>query len=173
MDIPKFKCCRKDFNNYICTGCLNAFHSSCLSRIKGIRELGNHKIYCSSKCEEQNKEEQLTVNKLECEINKLKQVIIKKDEIIEKLISEKEEQEVELNGEITKLVNEIKERENFYKKQTRNSQDFEDIAAEMERKLLDELTENKNLINNLRKMLNDVIKRIYLSRSKLKYIKNK
>ncbi|CAH1114542.1 unnamed protein product [Psylliodes chrysocephalus] len=50
-----FKCCKnKELNNYFCTVRFNVFQRSSIERKKYFKELGDSKIYCSEKCENEH-----------------------------------------------------------------------------------------------------------------------
>lgn len=151
MDLSKFKCCKtKVFNNYICVKCLNVFHNSCFNRMKDTKKLENHKIYCSTTCEE---EYSYTI-RLEGEINRLKQSLACKDGIIEKMEAEKTLLTSEAAERLNEMESEIKKKDNFYKLQIKSHKDFEDSALEMEQKLLIELKTSTNTVIHLQKRLN-------------------
>lgn len=156
----KFSCCKKELNNYVCVGCKGIFHVSCLNRTKKMIELDGCKVYCSMKCEKETSDKQKHIMKLNEEIailkNQLRQTL-ERNEYQE--IEYKENIDI-LKSEILKLRNDIREREEYCKKEKRKLKDIEDEALEMEEKFLtlnQTLTErNKNLIESLKSTENQL-----------------
>lgn len=47
-----FRCCKKEFNNFVCIVCNNVLHPSCKARMKIHKSLKGHRVYCSLECVE-------------------------------------------------------------------------------------------------------------------------
>lgn len=154
----KFKCCKKDFNNYICVNCYGIFHTSCLNRIKNMTEIDGYRVYCSVKCENEANEKHQRMQKMTEDLKKLKDTIKENNDRSEIAEYDYNSNIEVLHDEITNLKNEIKIREEHYLKEKKKYRDIEDEAMEMEQRFLTEmkmLTErNRNLTESTRELTN-------------------
>lgn len=81
----KFKCCRKDFTNYICIVCLSPFHPSCLERKSSVIKLGRYRVYCSEHCQGEDQAREEREGKLIEELKRAETGSREKDAFIERL----------------------------------------------------------------------------------------
>ncbi|KAG5890175.1 hypothetical protein JTB14_014341 [Gonioctena quinquepunctata] len=151
-----FKCCKKNFNNLCCITCYDIFHLSCLDRRSDYKELGGYKIYCSTKCEEKDQKNKRNEENNLKEIRKLKNDIIQRDELMNKLGYEKEDKLNELQKKLHVLEREMKEKDAAYKREKRKTLDFEHDVIETDQKLAIILKENEQIIKKLNEKISDL-----------------
>lgn len=141
-----FKCCKtKEFTNFICVYCLGVFHPSCFER-KYYKVIQGNKVYCSTKCEEQDKNRN---EKLMSQLEQKDRILRKKTEDYEKLEIDSERTIDELKELINELKNELREKENHYGRERRRTLDFEDEVFRNEEKFESDLKEKCAVINDL------------------------
>lgn len=170
-----FKCCKnKEFSNYICVHCQGVFHPSCLER-KSYKVLNGYKVYCSSKCEELNKNINETSDRLLRELEKKDKLLSDKTEALENLEVEKDNDIDELRSEISALRQELREKEEYFKKERRRTLDFEDDVFRNEESLHAEISSKTDKLSELNnKMLELKDRNVSLEKSKHdEYIKLK
>lgn len=168
----KFKCCRKDFNNFVCINCYGIFHTSCLHRTKKPTEVDGYKIYCSLKCEKVSNEKYLELQKLNDEVRKLKDIITENNDKSEIAEIDYNSNIETLGEEIVKLKKDIERREEHYNKERKIRRDLEDEALEMEQRFLKEikiLTERNNIVTE---SLQDLMNKMEDMRSQLSTTSN-
>lgn len=149
----KFKCCKKDFNNYICTSCSNVYHPSCKDRIKNIEIISGTYIYCSEKCKHKDKNLTEELSRLIAEVEEKKTELVKKDLVIEETENKFTEIIEQLQEQNNKLLIEIREKDLYIERVQRRTRDFEDEVYEEERKYEAECTKQKQTIAKLSKEL--------------------
>ncbi|KAG5862111.1 hypothetical protein JTB14_009808 [Gonioctena quinquepunctata] len=96
--------------------------------------IGGYKIYCSTKCEEKDQKNKRNEENNLKEIRKLKNDIIQRDELMNKLGYEKEDKLNELQKKIHVLEREMKEKDAAYKREKRKTLDFEHDVIETDQK---------------------------------------
>ena len=149
----KFKCCRKDLNNFCCVFCHSILHKSCCDRKKDVTMIQDHKIYCSKICEEMSYEVESYNSDLHSVINKLKDEIEEKNKFIHKVkrntkafeddvletersfieeIDEKKKTIINLNNKVSQLIKEKIEKERNQTEEDENQKIYEKNIMEME-----------------------------------------
>lgn len=81
----RFKCCKKDLNNYCCITCNNIFHKSCWDRKNDMILIKNQKIYCSQECAGKKDLDEETISELNLKMEELLSEIQVKDSYIKNL----------------------------------------------------------------------------------------
>lgn len=152
----KFKCCKKDLNNYVCIICHNVFHSSCLGRLKGVKMLHEHYISCSEKCiiKENNKKDEIA--QLAAELEKNRRTVTEKDIAMTELECSSAEEMEEMKNILVTLQTEIKQKDSFIKKLQKQIKDIEDEVYEEESKLEAKQLEQKRYADKLIKEITDM-----------------
>lgn len=143
----KFKCCKKDFNNYVCISCYGIIHGGCLNKMKKVTELDGYKVYCSVKCEKVDNEKQLETHKMYEELKRLKSILVENADRSQRIENDYDKNIEILQEEVLELKNDIRMREEHYRKEKIKSRDIEDEAMEMEQRCVREM---KTLIDRNR-----------------------
>lgn len=147
----KFKCCKKDFNNYCCMVCYNVYHASCMDRLKNIETLYEHRIICSGKCKDKYDAEIKEKNRLIMEVRNSKQELEEKNILMDKIEIDNLDAIEELQRNNDALINEIKERDLYIQRLERRIKDFEDEVLEVDQKYETKFTEQRKTVANLNK----------------------
>lgn len=152
----KFNCCKKDFKSFVCLGCFNVFHPSCLNRGTNVKIEKGHTIYCSKKCEEKVEmhDKNFNTNELYANIHKLKLELYQKDELLERMEQNYTKKINTLEKEINSLNNDAKEKEAFYNKKLTASMKFEEEVLENEETYLKNM---RNLAEKNNKLQQKII----------------
>ncbi|CAH1098908.1 unnamed protein product [Psylliodes chrysocephalus] len=153
-----FKCCKKDFNNFVCVVCLGIFHPNPNCRRSAEITLEGYKIYCSAKCVEISKTENFT--ELHVAIADLNKTLEKKDILIDKIQNDFQEQIENLESTISKQYKDISDRDLHLDKMRKKSRDFTDEVEEAEQNYLKQLIEKREKITKMDKEIIGFTKRI-------------
>lgn len=152
----KFKCCKKDMNNYICIACQHIFHSSCLARMKNVKKLHEHYIYCSEGCVKNEKYKKDEMDILVLELEKNKRSLSEKDITMTELEFRATEEIEEMKNAIGELQTKNKEKDSFIKKLQKQIKDFEDEVFEEEQKFEARQMEQKRHVEKLLKEITEM-----------------
>lgn len=143
-----FRCCKKEFNNFVCISCTNVLHPSCAARTKIYKPLKGHRIYCSQECEDSDRNSN-NIGKLLIKIEnkdhllaELNQSVLDKDDTIKEL--QIKLQKVAINKDV------------HNRREVKIVQDCADEACQTEDTWLAELNEKCDTISSLNQEIADI-----------------
>lgn len=162
--MESFKCCGKDFKNYICIVCYRVFHPSCLERdIKTSVKINGKLIYCSTNCQNVDEEKETKEQNYISEIKNLRNMLEEKDRHIVRLKRGTESFEEIVEEAENKLLEELSKQKKEldllkYKLLTIQEENEEHIASlnEKERTILELKTEIEELHQLSRNMVTSI-----------------
>lgn len=149
----KFKCCKKVLKKYCCIVCFNIFHPSCLDRIKNVKRLSEHKIFCSNECERTAKFAENISKELNDQLDSAKILLLEKESRIEEITLSNDKIVENLQIELAKLNNENAEKNEYIVKLNNINSNFEESAYEAEGSFLKEINQQKRVISEFTKLV--------------------
>lgn len=164
METMKFKCCKKDFYNYICVVCLGLYHPSCMERKGSVMKLGKCKICCSEQCQKEYEGREEEKKTLHQRLEKVENDCKEKDMYILRLKRQSQDFEDEVVNVEGRYVRELVEQKNVIINlnkeieglQVRNEQwqrefdEREQSVVKLERDIVELSTINKEMISTIR-----------------------
>ncbi|KAG5886874.1 hypothetical protein JTB14_024731 [Gonioctena quinquepunctata] len=136
-DDGRFMCCKnKKCGDLVCIMCYSVYHPSCLERETYFKKLGEVKIYCSEKCEQNDSNKKCSL---------LDEPVNDKDDVIRKM-----------ENEIKALKDDLEAKDMFLTRELRKSQSFMEDVIDVDSQFEGKIKEQKELITQLNKELKTV-----------------
>lgn len=164
---PTYGCCRnKALSSFCCIVCHDIFHHSCLERRKNVVKLMGHKIYCSSKCQEKNLDEERRIGDFVEDLQKLKKEVEGRDQYIERLKRSSRDFEDEVLATEERYVGKFKELGDVIQRRNQEMEDLKKKMADLEGQL-NAISERNSALKNDLENLNTVNKQMVATISTL------